>query len=334
MSGDPELVSICVPAYNAERWLADALESALEQTYPEFELLVADNGSTDATVEIAHSFADSRVRVETSSRTIGAVANHNRAIRLSRGAFVKFLHADDLLLPECVEEMVALAHEDPRVALVFAPRQVLLEPGSDPEWAERFARPHEHFEGLERINEGRHLFRQLLAAAFEENWIGEPSAVLLRRGPLERAGLFNERLFQIADLELWARIALDYRVGFVDRVLSVYRHHEESGTAENARTERDWLDTIWLLEGLLEVTSLTREERRRLRRLRRAALRRAFRSQAGRVARGRWSADLPGYLAYRAHLYGHRPRLEAEADEEPAKAPAGSASLSNSARTD
>jgi glycosyltransferase involved in cell wall biosynthesis len=322
MSGGSPLVSICVPAYNAERWLSDALESALQQTYSEFELLVADNGSTDATVEIARSFADPRVRVETSSHTIGAVANHNRAIHLSRGVFVKFLHADDLLLPECVEEMVGLAREDPGVALVFAPRQVLLEPGSDPEWAERFARPHERFESLERINEGRDLFRQLLAAGFEENWIGEPSAVLLRRRPLERVGLFNERLFQIADLELWARIAVDYRIGFVDRVLSVYRHHEQSGTAENARTERDWLDVIWLLEGLLEFTSLTPEELDRLHRLRRAALRRAFRSQAGRVARGRWSTDLPAYLAYRARLHGHRSRYDAEAPDEPAEAPA------------
>ena len=316
MNTERPLVSICVPAYNAERWLAEALESALQQTYSEFELVVADNASTDATAELARGLGDPRIRVETSPQTISAVANHNRAVHLSRGAFVKFLHADDLLLPECVEEMVELAQEDPRVALVFAPRQVLLEPGSDPEWAERFARPHERFEHLERINEGHDLFRQLLDAGFEENWIGEPSAVLLRRGPLDRVGLFNERVFQIADLELWARLAVDYRIGFVDRVLSVYRHHEQSGTAENARTERDWLDTIWLLEGLLEVPSLAPEDRNRLRRLRRAALRRAFRSQAGRVARGRFSTDLPGYLAYRAHLHGHRARSAANGREE------------------
>src|SRR5438876_11482302 len=102
VSIDRPLVSICVPAYNAERWLADALESAMRQTYSEFELVVADNSSTDRTVEIARSFDDPRVRVETATTWVSAVANHNRAIRLSRGAFVKFLHADDLLLPRCV----------------------------------------------------------------------------------------------------------------------------------------------------------------------------------------------------------------------------------------
>jgi hypothetical protein len=102
---------------------------------------------------------------------------------------------------------------------------------------------------LEGINDGRDVFHQLLAVGFDENWIGEPSAVLLRRSTLERVALFNERLFQIADLELWARIAYDHRLGFIDRVLSVYRHHELSGTAENARIRRDWFDKVWLFEG-------------------------------------------------------------------------------------
>ena len=310
MSDERPLVSICIPAFNAERWIGAALESAVRQTYTELELVLADNGSTDATVEIAGEAGDPRLRIETSTRTISAVANHNRAVRLSRGAFVKLLHADDLLLPDCVEAMVGLALEDDGIALVFAPREVLLEDGSDPEWAERFARPHERFARLERINEGRDLFRQLLQAGFEENSIGEPSAVLLRRRALERVGLFNERLFQIADLELWARIAVDHRIGFVDRVLSVYRHHEQSGTAENARGRRDWFDRMWLLEGLLTIPNLRPEERRELGRLRRAALRRALRAQAGRLVQRRWTPELPSYLAYRTRSgMGARPRL-------------------------
>jgi glycosyltransferase involved in cell wall biosynthesis len=306
------LVSICVPAYNAERWIGAALESALAQTYTELELVVADNGSTDATAEIARGFDDPRLRVETATPTISAVANHNRAVRLSRGAFVKFLHADDLLLPECVEQMVALALEAPRIGLVFAPREVLLEDAPDPEWAENFARPHERFDGLERINDGHRLFRQLLDGGFEENWIGEPSAVLVRRRTLEEVGLFNERLFQILDLELWARIAVGHLIGFVDRVLSVYRHHGYSGTARNARINREWFDKVWLLEGLLEIPNLTAEEREELVRLRRATLRRALRAQAARVVRGRWTPELPAYLAYRMHVNGERSRIRPE----------------------
>jgi glycosyltransferase involved in cell wall biosynthesis len=299
MSPERPLVSVCVPVYNAERWLAGALESAIVQTYEELEIVVADNASTDASAEIASGFDDPRIRVERSRKTIGAVANHNRAIRLSRGAYVKFLHADDLLLPTCVEEMVALAREDESIGLVFAPREVDVEGAPDPEWGELFARPHEYFSSLERVNDGRRLFRELLDAGFEANWVGEPSAVLLTRGALEHVGLLNERLFQIADLELWARIMAGCRVGFVDRVLSVYRHHGESGTARNASSQRDWFDRPWLFEGLLGIPGLTPEERSRLLALRRAALRKAGRHQLGRLARGRPSVELPRYVAFR-----------------------------------
>ena len=299
MSRERPLVSVCVPVYNAERWLAGALESAVAQTYEELEIVVADNASTDASAEIASGFDDPRIRVERSRETIGAVANHNRAIRLSHGRFVKFLHADDLLLPTCVEEMVALAREDESVGLVFAPREVLVEEATDPEWGELFARPHERFSSLERVNDGRRLFRELLDAGFEANWVGEPSAVLVSRGALEHVGLLNERLFQIADLELWARIMVSCRVGFVDRVLSVYRHHGESGTARNARSQRDWFDRPWLLEGLLAIPDLTPDERSRLVALRRGALRRAARHQLGRLARGRPSTERPRYVAFR-----------------------------------
>jgi glycosyltransferase involved in cell wall biosynthesis len=299
MSAERPLVSVCVPVYNAERWIAGALESAVGQTYEELEIVVADNASTDASAEIASSFDDPRIRVERARETIGAVANHNRAIRLSRGAFVKFLHADDLLLPTCVEEMVALAREDESIGLVFAPREVVVEEAPDPEWGELFARPHERFGTLERVNDGRRLFRELLDAGFEANWVGEPSAVLLTRGALQHVGLLNERLFQIADLELWARIMVSCRVGFVDQILSVYRHHGASGTARNARVQRDWFDQPWLLEGLLAIPDLTPDERSRLVALRRAALRRAGRHQLGRLARGRPSVELPRYVAFR-----------------------------------
>jgi glycosyltransferase involved in cell wall biosynthesis len=292
-------VSICMPAFNGARWLRTALESVLAQTWGDFELILADNASTDDTVEIAKSYGDSRVRVVPAERPIGAIANHNRAIRLSRGEFVKFLDADDQLLPDCLEAMVGLALEDERIALVFAPRRVVLDSRADAEWAKTYGRPHEHFQHLGRINEGHDLFRELLEAGFEENWIGEPSNVLVRRRTFERVGLFNEHIFQVTDLELWARIAYGHRVGFIDRILSVYRHHALSGTTANARVERDWFDQVWLLEGLLTISNLTPEERSELRRLRRQALRRTLRTQIRRLAERRWTPELASYLTYR-----------------------------------
>jgi glycosyltransferase involved in cell wall biosynthesis len=289
-----------MPAYNSSKWIGEAIESVLAQTWDNFELVIADDASSDSTVAIARSYSDPRIRIETTGRNIGNPENSNAAVRLSAGTYVKFLHADDTLAPECVEEMVALVEEDERIGLVFARREILVEDEADLAWSQQYSKLHERFSQLQRSNEGRVLFMQLLEAGVEENWIGEPSAVMVSRRCLEESGLFNPRIYQIPDLELWMRIMLRHRVGFVDRPLCVYRRHHESSSAANSRVGRDWLDRLWLLEGLLREDALRPEERETIERLRRAALRRAVRSQFGRLMRRRFDSDLPAYLRYRA----------------------------------
>lgn len=303
----PPLVSICVPAYNAGRWIKQALESAFAQTYASLEVIVSDNASTDDTFEVVRSFHDERLRVTRSSHTVSAVANQNHVLRSSRGAYVKFLHADDYLHATCVEKMLGIALEDPKIGLVFAPRDVVAEDAPDPGWEEIYGRPHLGFERLERINDGHELFDQLLASRFAANWLGEPSAVLVTRNALQTVGLMSERLRQICDLDLWARIMLRYRVGFIDEVLSVYRHHDASQTVANARTRQDWCDGLWLVEDLLASDGLTVDERAKLSALRREVLRQVGRSQVGRILRGEPTAELPRYVAYRAQKAAGRP---------------------------
>lgn len=322
------LVSVCMPAHNAERWIREAIDSVLEQTYSGFELVVSNNASTDATAEIVRSYRDPRIRLETIANLIGPVSNHNRSVRLSTGRFVKFLYADDLLLPGCLEEMVMLALEDPGIGLVFAPREILLEDDGDEtdlDWSRRHSGLHEHFTELATINDGRVLLRQLLAAGIDLNWVGEPSAVMASRACLTTVGLFNPRVLQIADLDLWLRIMLSYRVGYIPHPLSIYRHHGQSVTAANARFGRDWLDRLWLLEGLAADPLLSPGERAAVVRMRNAALRRIFRPQARHLARGHfWSVvGLLRYLKYRARaLVGKAPWLYEPL--EPLEAPASS----------
>jgi glycosyltransferase involved in cell wall biosynthesis len=276
----------------------------LGQTWENFELVIADDGSSDSTVAIARSYADPRILVESSPRNIGPARNANRSVWLSTGKYVKFLHADDKLTPECLEEMVGLAGEDERIGLVFARREILIE-SEDIEWLQRYSSLHERFSRLERNNDGRMLFGQLVDAGVEENWIGEPTAVLVSRRSLAEGEPFNPRLHQMDDLELWMRIMLRHRIGFIDKPLCIYRHHSQSSTAANARAGRDWLDRLWLLEGLLREDALG-PERERLERLRRVALRRALRSQFRRFVQRRFDREFLAYVRYRALTYaGH-----------------------------
>jgi len=112
------LVSIAMPAFNAGTTLSLAIRSLLLQTHANWELLLMDDGSTDATVAVARSFADSRIRVFSDSRRLGLAARLNQAIDCSHGEYLARLDADDLAYPERLEVQVSFLQHRPEVDLV------------------------------------------------------------------------------------------------------------------------------------------------------------------------------------------------------------------------
>ena len=105
------LVSILITAYNAEPWIAETMDSATGQTWPSVEIIVVDDGSTDATLEIARRYASDTVTVVHQANA-GACAARNRALAEARGDFIQYLDADDLLAPDKIElQMNRLAQE-------------------------------------------------------------------------------------------------------------------------------------------------------------------------------------------------------------------------------
>lgn len=314
----PPLVSICIPTYNSERWLADSLGSALAQDYAPLEILVLDNASTDGTADLARGMADGRVRVLVNERNVGAVRNFNRCIQAARGDYVKLLMSDDLLHPDCCREMAAMldAHSD--MGMVFAPRRVVLEDPEDPvarEWERLYGRLHLEWDRLEAVNPAESLFRQYLEIGFRVNWVGEPTSVLVRRRCYERIGMFNHRLHQGIDFEMWARLMYFYGVGFIDRELSTFRYQYASGSFENHFTNRSWLDMLWLIEGLLAHPEIRADCGGRVARLRWKESARALRALVLRSREGLWP-DVPAhwralrdYAAYRLTPLGRRPDL-------------------------
>src|SRR5678809_291985 len=99
------LVSILIPAYNVETWIADTLRSAIAQTWVQKEIIVVDDGSTDRTLEIARQFESEGVKVVT-QRNQGAAAARNTAFSLSHGDYIQWLDADDLLSPDKIARQV------------------------------------------------------------------------------------------------------------------------------------------------------------------------------------------------------------------------------------
>ena len=112
----PRLVSVVIPAHNAQRYLAPAIDSVLAQEYQDLEILVIDDGSSDATEAVARDY--DRVRCHR-QRQQGAAAARNRGISLSRGEFIAFLDADDLWEPHKLRLQVAALAADAAVGVVF-----------------------------------------------------------------------------------------------------------------------------------------------------------------------------------------------------------------------
>ncbi len=247
MEGLPEfrrfsspLVSICMPTCNGERFIEAALYSILEQHYQPLELVISDDGSTDLTVAICQrvlQYADFPWRIEHHAPQ-AMVANWNFCVTQTQGEFIKLLFQDDVLAPDCVERMVALASTGQHIGLVFSRRELRIEASASnrkalQRLAAMIADSHRQWPHLQTIQAGTDLLSYPRVLHSYLNKIGEPSCVLIRRDVFERVGFFNPEYQQLVDLEFWLRIMLHYHIGFVDRELATFRLHDEQQTLHN-----------------------------------------------------------------------------------------------------
>ncbi|MEL6981136.1 MAG: glycosyltransferase family A protein, partial [Actinomycetota bacterium] len=118
VGSDVPRVSVCVPAYRAERFLAATIESVLDQTYADWELIVLDNASPDRTGEIARSYDDPRIRVLSNRDTLPLADNWNAVAAQATAPYLKLLCADDLIGPDCLASEVAVLDREPDVVMV------------------------------------------------------------------------------------------------------------------------------------------------------------------------------------------------------------------------
>lgn len=213
------LVSICVPAYNYGAFISDALESALAQSFGDFEVVVSDNCSTDNTREVVERFLqrDPRVRYELAPEHVAMQANFNRCLSLARGEYVKFLCADDLLEARCVERMLEVLAGQPETKLVACARRAFHNDMAHGRVL-RYARGELSCAGQAAI---RRCF-------FMGNLIGEPTAVMFRRADAHDG--FSARFVQLIDMEMWFRMLENGGFAFVPDVLCAIREHDAQAT--------------------------------------------------------------------------------------------------------
>jgi glycosyltransferase involved in cell wall biosynthesis len=190
-------VSVCLPVYNGERFLAETIRSVLDQTYRDFELVVLDNASTDQSGTIARSFSDPRIRIERNRETLQQADNWNRVVELARGPLVKVVCADDLLHPRCLELQVGPMDADPGLAVVAARRHMIDEQS-------RVLVPRRGLSGLIGVRTGVEVARRVVRTG--ANPIGESNNVLFRRDDFFTVGGWKTDRPNVMDLDLWLRL--------------------------------------------------------------------------------------------------------------------------------
>lgn len=223
------LVTIAIPTYNGAAYLEEALQSIEHQTYSPIEVVVSDDMSSDATLRIVRDFfatRDFEVTIE-SHLPQGIGANWNNCVKLAKGKYLKFLFQDDVLKPDCVEKMVALAEEDDDIGLVFSNRELI---GNEVMKSEQdFYQPN-----YPAIFDGRDILQRKDFYAQPRNKIGEPTSVLVRKDIFEYVGYFDEYLKQALDYEFWYRVCGKAKIGFIPESLAEFRVHENQTTAQNS----------------------------------------------------------------------------------------------------
>ncbi len=226
---DYPLVSIVIPCYNAEMYVREAIESALEQTYPNIEVIVIDDGSTDNSLEIVKSFGDG-IRWETGENR-GAAAARNRGLELADGEFIQFFDADDVLMPDKIER--CLEAFTPDIDAVFCKNVFFgdhdLAPYPPP-LIYRIARFM--FPGSDKARrEKMDINNQLIYLIRHSIQTPRP---LHRASSVRRVGGFNEEIAYMDDYEFHFRLAIQgARFREIDKILVRCRRHNSPSRLTN-----------------------------------------------------------------------------------------------------
>ena len=213
-------VSIIIPCYNGEKYLREAIISAMNQTYADFEIIIVDDGSTDNSLQVALSSCyDPSFMDIIPKDNEGPASALNVGIRASSGDFIKWLSADDVLYPDAVQTMIDYAKtRDYQNSIFYTNYHIIDENGSiTSQFIERDRT------GLSRIEKGKELLKY---------FYGNGSTSLIHRSIFERCGMFDESLKHSEDYEYWLRCTLLYGINLehIPVITLKYRNHADQLT--------------------------------------------------------------------------------------------------------
>lgn len=241
------MVSICIPTCNGEQFLTEALDSIVNQSYKNFEVIIGDDLSEDHTFEIISKYKskiEQPINIFRNKSRLGIGANWNNTIAHARGKYVKLLFQDDVMAPNCLEKFVQILESDPNIGLVASKREFIIDEDYKVE-AENWLKLHRNLQKslkstkFENGTLDKSFIKSKLFFTSPLNKIGEPSCTMFRRDLIEKVGNFNEHLRQKLDYEFYYRLLKHAKIKVTEDILVVFRLHGNQATVHNNRNNLD-----------------------------------------------------------------------------------------------
>lgn len=212
-------VSVLIPTYNGAKYVAPAIESVLNQTFTDFELIIADDHSKDRSINIIKKYAkkDKRVRYFVQEKNLGSVGNINSLLLQAKGDYIKILIQDDIMASQYLEEGKKLLDQHPQISLITSYQKFI---GDSSEVRKMPTLP-----AINEI-ESQKARHSLLT---QGNWVGGESATMFRRRDLT-VGLFNPAWVWTVDRDMWLRLLSKGNLFVIPQILTYPRVHKGQGT--------------------------------------------------------------------------------------------------------
>lgn len=213
---EANLVSVIMPAYNGERFIQQAIESMLAQTYSDWELIIIDDGSTDSTAQIVSSFQDQRL-VYVYQENRGQAAALNRGLDVARGEYITTLDVDDWYVPNSLQDRVVFLDQHPNCDVVYG----------DGVFCDADGNKLQYFSEMRLGNVTGDVFDVLISNSF----YGTGASVMIRAQALQKHGIrYDESIVWCQDYDIYLRLAEKCQFGYVDSLTVWYRLHNANMT--------------------------------------------------------------------------------------------------------
>lgn len=226
---DPK-VTVLMSVYNGEKYLLQAVDSILNQTFSDFEFIIINDGSTDNTAKILASYNDPRIIIVNNEANIGLTKSLNKGLKLTKGKYIARMDADDISLPKRLERQVAFMDANPEIGVCGTWFEII---GDDKKSI--CSHPEQHDD----------IFVGMLFG----NTIGHPTVIIRKDNILTLNEFYNEELTCAQDAEYWARLGvLGVKLANIGEVLVKYRIHERSVSKVNNQLQESVAAKVRLLQ--------------------------------------------------------------------------------------